>query len=241
MKTEIVSKKLIVWSVGSQFGGVGKSTSCVLVADYLRSIGRKIAVIDSDTGKWGKPSSFEHFFGGKATRLDLRRPQDLDRILELTAETEADAVVCDAPANSGSNLDQWWNEVATKDVIDSIGVQLVVLGAVAPLPGSTESVLESISAIGERASYLIALNRLSYEVSPRDTKEAFQDWFSVEAPGFNIKTFEIPHLQTFAMTEFVKAGCLPSKLNGQVKFLVGRRIAIWTQKVHDQLAATGLF
>jgi AAA domain len=236
-----MSTKWIVFSVGSQFGGVGKTTASVQVAEYLRSLGMKIAVVDADQGKWGMPSSFSYFFGGQARRLNIQSQQDLDGLLEMTAESEADAVICDAPANAGASLSSWWHDVATKETLDAIGLSLVVLGSVTPLPGSAQTVFKSINDLGDRATYLIALNRITLQSAEGDPKEVFPDWFSADTSGLDLKTFEIPHVQSFAMTKFVDAGKLPSKLNGEVTFLIKSRIAIWTERIQANLAATGLF
>lgn len=237
----VADKKVIVFSVGSQFGGVGKTTASLQTAEYLRSIGKKIAIVDADHGKWGMPSSFGHFYGGQARRLNIQSQQDLDGLLELTAESAADAVICDAPANSGASLNAWWREVATRETLDAIGVSLVVLGAVAPVPGAAQSVLNSIQEIGDRADYLIALNRTTFQSAEGPSDQVFDEWCSVDTTGLDISTFEIPHVQTFAMKQFVAAGKTPAKLNGEVTYLIGQRIKLWTDRVRDNIAATGMF
>lgn len=215
-------------------GGVGKTTCMMLVADYLKAKGRKIAVLDCDTGSYSKPSSFGWWFKKGVRKLDLRDQRDLDRILESTAEFDGD-VLADFPANSGCNLEAWLQEVATPDTIHEMGIRLISLLPVAPIVGSTETALDSLSLIGARGEFIIALNRLQHELSPRPLTELFADWYSVDTSTHNIRTLEVPYLDRSSMEDLVNGRTLPSDVNGQLRYLSRVRISSWRKRVHDQL------
>jgi hypothetical protein len=91
--------------------------------------------------------------------------------------------------------------------------------------------------------YLIALNRLLFERVATPQREAFSDWFLIEAKGVPLHTFEIPHLHGPAMEALTRLGKLPSKAikGSELPVLVRSRVKRWRDQIHSQLDSTGLF
>lgn len=228
-----------LFTSGGDSGGNGKSVSLLLVADWLKSKGLKRAYIDADQGNKGTARSFEHFLQGQpVTRVDIQDPEDLDRIFNMTAKSEVDVLV-DLPAGASQNMKVWWELVDTS-MFDEAGIQLITLIPVTPAPGSVENALEYLETVGPTGTFIICLNRMGYELSPKPKEILFQEWLSVQAPQeYDIRTIEIRHLDSFAMKALVAARCLPSQITG-VEALVQKRVKMWAQKVHAQLDAIGL-
>lgn len=228
---------------GSDSGGCGKSISLVLIADYLWSKGIKRTYIDADPGNKGTARAFENFLNGQpVTRLNIQYPEDLDFILRSASKSESD-FLCDLPANAAAtgNMLEWWHSVADAATLDELGIRLVTLIPVTPNPGSVENALEYLETVGPNGTFIICLNRISYEPSPRPRDVLFKEWLSVEAPKeYDIRTIEIGFLDPVSMKALSVAQCLPSQITG-VDVLISKRIKmIWAKKVHVQLDTIGL-
>jgi hypothetical protein len=227
-------------------GGVGKTTDLVLIADYLKSKDQKLALFDCDTANAGKPSSFAHWFGGKANQLDLRDEADLDTLLSQSASSGVGWALADLPANSSGDIANWLKTVATPRAIECLGLRIIAVGALNPTLGSCESVVQSMEMLGPRATYLIALNRTQYDRKIKSAETVFPVWFRWLKSYENksaIQTIDVPHLQVRTMETLQAAAQLPSKTakDPSLDPVMRIRIENWIEEVHSQLDATALF
>ena len=229
-----------LYASGGDLGGPGKTVTLVLVADWLKSKGMKRAYVDADTGNRDTARSFEHFLKDQpVARVNIQDPEDLDLVFNMTAKSEVDVLV-DLPAGASQNMRVWWEQIVTPDMFEEAGIQLVTLIPVTPSPGSVQNALDYLETVGPNGTFVIGLNRIGYELSPKPKEILFQEWLSVQTPQeYDIRTIEIGHLDAFAMKALVAARCLPSQITG-VQALVAKRIKVWAQKVHAQLDSIGL-
>jgi hypothetical protein len=218
----------------------------MLIADYLSAKGQKFALIDCDTESAGTPASFSHWFGGKTNMLDLRDVADLDTLLRQSANSGVGYVLADLPANSGGDITDWLHTVATPKTIQSLGLRIIAVGAVNPSAGSGESVAQWMDTLGTRATYLVTLNRTQFERKPKPVEKTFAAWFNwiesqVKKPAF--QTVEIPHLHEHTMLALTALAKLPCKAikDPALDVILRFRLETWTERVHSQLDATGLF
>jgi hypothetical protein len=133
-------------------GGVGKTCALMATADHLQSKGIKFSTIDCDQENAGKLSSFAHWFDGRTVRLDLRNPDDCDRLLEGAATATVPYVLADLPANSSGDLAAWWKVVATRETLAELKLSVTAIGVVTTQHGSAESVWEWISTLGSHVT-----------------------------------------------------------------------------------------
>lgn len=232
-------------------GGTGKTSVLVAIADYLESRGTKRALIDCDTENAGQPTCFSHWLDGKGNVLNLRNPDDRDRLLTDSAESGVPFVLVDLPANATGDISIWLQDVATAALIRDMGLTVIALGVVTPSPGSARSVVKWVENLGDRARYLVALNRIDYEMVPGPTEKVFAEWFEVAVPALvpaivsadRIQTIEIPNMEAHGMAAMVNLGKLPSKAlqTPTLHLLHKQRIKTWRDRIYAQLDATGLF
>lgn len=225
-------------------GGVGKTTSLMLIADYLSVKGQKFALIDCDTENAGTPASFSHWFNGKTNKLDLREVADLDTLLRQSAGAGVPYVLADLPANATGDIADWLENVATPKAIESLGLRIIAVGAVNPSVGSGDSVLQWMDTLGSRATYLVTLNRTQYERKVKPLENTFASWFSSSKKAKSAyQTVEIPHLHEHTMLALTALAKLPSKAikDRALDPILGFRIQGWIDRVHSQLDASGLF
>ncbi len=238
--------KTLILTLGGK-GGVGKTVALGLLADYLLQKNIAFSGVDADTENSGKPSCFNHYFDGDLPQVNLRNPRDCDQLLEAAASSEAPFVLADLPANSGAEMHRWFADVVKSEVLAELNVKLIGVGCITPSAGTVQSVVEWANALGDRCSYVVALNYqllTSFDSSPETT---FPDYFTSKAGTVFRKQFKpveivIPGLLREAMDSFTRAGKLPTAAVSDtgIPLLVRQRIKTWTKIVHDQLDKTEL-
>jgi len=245
------SRPTLIATAGGR-GGPGKTTASVILADYFATRGIKQTLIDCDTENAGTPACFSHWLDGKVNNLDLRNPKDRDRLLTDSAECGSQFVVADLPANATGDIYRWLQEVATVELIRELGLNIIAVGLVPPGHGGARSVVKWITTLGNRASFLVVLNRIDYEIAPRPTKEVFSDWFDNAVPSLvpkvvsadRLHVIEFPNMEKHGMDAMVALGRLPSKAmakDSPLNLLDKQRIKNWRDSIYAQLDSTGLF
>jgi hypothetical protein len=246
---KIKPKTTIIMTCGGK-GGVGKTTVLVAVIDYLRSRGHASTAMDCDTENAKQVTCFAHWLGGKENLLNLRDATDRDRLLTDSAAAGVPYVLCDLPANATGDIATWLQDVATADLIAEMGLELLAVGVVTPAVGSARSVVQWINTLGDRASYLVALNRLEYEPVPRPAERVFAEWFEFALPMLDgkvpperIHTIDVPNMEAHGMQALVQLGKLPSKAiqDPTLHLLHKKRVKTWRDKIYAELDKTGLF
>src|SRR5690242_17678948 len=147
----------------SDRGGPGKTTSLVLIADYLASRGRTFSPVECDLGNCASPAGFSHWFTQPVNRLDLRSIDDCDALLEQAAQSGLEFVLADLPANSSTDLLDWIEQSTSPAILKKMGLRLMAVCPVDESSGAPEGVTVWMAALAERAEYLIMLNRRSYD------------------------------------------------------------------------------
>jgi hypothetical protein len=233
----------------SDRGGDGKTTSLVLIADYLASSGRTFAPVDCDTGNCGTAAGFSHWFNGPVDRLDLRSRDDCDALLQQSAQSGVEFILADLPANSSMDVAEWLQESATPEILQELGVRLLAICPVDQSSGAPESASAWMAALGSQADYLVMLNRKALVLRSRarpDVDTAFDGWHQWVKRGEvtqPYKTVEIGHLRDKAMQALSDLRELPHKAIRKPTFPILYRAQVqnWARNVHQQLEATGLF
>jgi hypothetical protein len=245
-KTKLTPTTTLVLSASDR-GGDGKTTSLVLVADKLASAGRTFSVIDCDMGNCDTPAGFSHWFSKPVDRLDLKSVDDCDALLEQASGSGLEYILADLPANSSAGLIDWLEQSTDPETLREMGLRLIAVCPVDQSSGAPESAAVWMSALGDRADYIVMLNRKTY--SPKSkahpTDKAFDAWRACVERGAITQPFkavEIGHLHEGTMATLVRLRELPSKAvkNPAMPILCRKRVFDWAKAVHEQLDATGL-
>jgi len=234
-------------------GGNGKTTASALIGDYLISRKLKVTFIDCDKENEGQAKALSHWLQGKGNILDLKDPDDRDKLITGSVGTGAHVVLADLPANSTGDLSRWLTEVATVELIREAGLTVVAICMVIPGYGGAQSAVKWIRNLGDRASYLVCLNRIGFEIKPKPTEQLFNDWFACAVPELipsvvpsdRVRVIEIPNLEYPAMNALIEQKTLPSKSiekdTAGLHLMHKQRVKNWRNFVYNQLDGTGLF
>jgi hypothetical protein len=248
--TETQTQTTIIHPAGGK-GGTGKSVIMAAKADYLRSKKYKISLVDCDSENAGQPGSFGHWCGGKQVDLNLRVREDRDRLLLDAAQSGCDYVLMDFPSNASGDLFKWLKEAATARTIQEMGLRLITVCVVTPDPSSVHSATKWITMMGDRANFLIALNRIDYEAIDTPARKLFAPWFESALPELvpsavsedRIRTIEVGNLEEHRMKALAALGKLPSRAleSGGLNLLHQSAVRIWRDAIFSSLDATGWF
>ena len=241
MTTKSINKYLFITGGPTS---VGKTTIAAVCADWARCRGKTIQFLDYDISKRGAPTAFANFAQGeKGAMLNVQDEDDLDALLRGTSGSDIDCTFADLPGNAshqGSVVLKWFQEIGQSTEFEFYGIRLITIVPIVPMPGSTQAALQWMNSVGPQGVFLVALNRMQFSLYEKPIKDLFDDWMSVDAGGFNIKTVEVPHLQGKARNWWVSSRRLPSKEEPGDPREHRLRIKKWKNTIHDQLDLAGI-
>lgn len=221
-------------------GGVGKSLTAMLLADYLKRHGIPFLAFDCDTENMGKASAFSSHYPD-AIKVNLRSTADCDMLLTRAAESEISII--DLPANASGDFMSWWESVATPETLEALDLKVTAIGTLTPEPGTFASVASWAEILQDGLDYIIALNHRTQQRVQIPKEQVFPEYFSSKVgdafrSAFHPRTFEIPGLYEGSMGQLAKSGQLPSEAanNPAIPLLDRTRIKTWASKIHTQLA-----
>ena len=106
--------------IGGEKGGVGKSMTSRLLAQYYIDTNRPFMGFDSDASH----STFSRFYGDFASPVMVGDDESLDSILE-TCETQPDQdLVIDLAAQTSTRLGEWIEETDVFGLLEELGHQV---------------------------------------------------------------------------------------------------------------------
>lgn len=223
-------KKLYSGATGK--GGVGKSTAMASLANTFTVDGVPYVGIDCDIENSGKPGAFHRSVPG-CILTNPRSTEDLDAMLRAAAESDAEHIICDLPANASGDFLPWVSEILSPEFLDDIGIRFIAVGVVTPEPASVASVLEWQGKLHGIATPLVVLNRREVERVERPIQDVFAEWFRRVPRKSAPVEIEMPALYGPAAAKLQSAGVLPSAFRAasSADMFDARRIAAWGEKM----------
>ena len=196
-------------------GGLGKTWSLALIADWLASRGMPFVPIDCDLENHGKNTSFGHYFPPKeAGQLDLRDEGDRSRLFSNALENEVGLTLADLPANSGPDFLSWWKRLNLTEELSGLGLRVIVVGLVTSESGTFDGFLDWVEVMQASVSYVVVLNRRDQARSEQSIGTLMPEYFGAFGERFR-ETFkpieiELPGLHDETMNVLRNTGKLPS-------------------------------
>jgi hypothetical protein len=180
--------------VGSDKGGVGKTTVSRVVEDYLQRKRTTHAVFDS---QW--PAGDLVHFVPQATLVDITKVDDQMRIFD-TIDT---VTLVDIAAGQFSSTLAALDEVKLLRDVRLGQLNLAILHVIGPSVASLNEIAETSRAIGGGVSHFIVKNYIN--------EGGYQEWiddarFAAMLKGAEATTISIPHLVARACTEVQQLG-----------------------------------
>ncbi len=106
--------------IGGEKGGVGKSFTSRVLAQYFIDSNKKLVAFDTDTSH----ATFSRFYQDFAIQVNVDEAHSLDRIID-TAERNSQAnIIVDLAAQTHKKISEWISECGLFDIAEELGLDL---------------------------------------------------------------------------------------------------------------------
>ncbi|KQP09049.1 hypothetical protein [Pseudorhodoferax sp. Leaf265] len=142
--------------IGGEKGGVGKSLTARLLAQYC--IDRQLPFTAFDTDR--SHGALLRFYSDFATPVAMDRAEALDAIVEAAAEQPERRVLVDLAAQTHDTLAQWMEEASLLAVAADEGIQLTYWHVMDAGKDSADLLAKLLDRFGEGLRYVLVRNQV---------------------------------------------------------------------------------
>ncbi|PZQ03181.1 MAG: mobilization protein [Variovorax paradoxus] len=142
--------------IGGEKGGVGKSLTARLLAQYC--IDRQLPFTAFDTDR--SHGALLRFYSDFATPVAMDRAEALDAIVEAAAEQPERRVLVDLAAQTHNTLAQWMEEASLLAVAADEGIQLTYWHVMDAGKDSADLLAKLLDRFGEGLRYVLVRNQV---------------------------------------------------------------------------------
>lgn len=142
--------------IGGEKGGVGKSLTARLLAQYC--IDRQLPFTAFDTDR--SHGALLRFYADFATPVAIDRTEALDAIVEAAAEQPERRVLVDLAAQTHDTLAQWMEEASLLAVAADEGIQLTYWHVMDAGKDSADLLAKLLDRFGEGLRYVLVRNQV---------------------------------------------------------------------------------
>ncbi len=142
--------------IGGEKGGVGKSLTSRLLAQYC--IDRQLPFTAFDTDR--SHGALLRFYADYATPVAMDRAEALDAIVEAAAEQPERRVLVDLAAQTHETLAQWMEEASLLTVAADEGIQLTYWHVMDAGKDSADLLGKLLDRFGNGLSYVLVRNQV---------------------------------------------------------------------------------
>ena len=171
-------------------GRIGKSTSTQVIASWLEFAGIKWSGVDADP----EHTNFSEYFM-RVDRQPLTSAGSLDTIFR-NAGRNTPVTLVDFPAGSTRTVLDHLETRQTLDALDARGVGIVVLLFGSPDPTAEGSLREVVTALRDRARYVVVRNDARFSSEKFDASPVAQ-----RLRGRGVPTITLPPLSPLTLRE----------------------------------------
>ena len=222
--------------IGGEKGGVGKSVTSRLLAQYYIDRDMPLTVFDGDQSH----AAMLRFYGDFSGPLDVARFENLDQVME-TAMEEDRQIIVDLPAQSSRPLERW---LADSDVV-AIGAEMatpITLWHVMDDGSDSLRLLERLlQTHGEGPDYVVVRNfGRGEDFSVFDKSEVKKKAKSLNAGFLDLPPLHAPTMRRIDQTgaSFWAAVNNKSADDGPSLGLLERqRVKVWLNRVYEGMDA----
>lgn len=152
----VTNRRLVLTQGGK--GGTGKTTLLAALVDWYDEHEYAYTLVDLDTEASKSRGSLIHYFPGRATKVDIHRPEGLDHLLNILQDGPP-VVVADMGAGAGQIAHKWFDDMY--EGARELGVTFTAIGLVTPDPATVDSVIKWANTLQDRTDYIIVKNAVN--------------------------------------------------------------------------------
>jgi len=225
--------------IGGEKGGVGKSLTARVLAQYM--IDREIPFLGFDTDR--SHGALMRFYSGYASPVVMDRYEALDVIVEAAAEQPERRILVDLAAQTHEPLVRWMDDVGVINMADEMGMTIHYWHVMDSGKDSVDLLEKLLDRFGTGLKYVLVRN----QVRGNDFNTLEQSGQQARALELGAKIVSIKKLNEAVMNKidagsssFWKAKTSHDSTDGGLGLMDWQRVKMWLRDVYREIDDVGV-
>ena len=225
--------------IGGEKGGVGKSLTARVLAQYM--IDREIPFIGFDTDR--SHGALMRFYSGYASPVVMDRYEALDVIVEAAAEQPERRILVDLAAQTHDALVRWMDDAGVINMADEMGMTIHYWHVMDSGKDSVDLLQKLLDRFGTGLKYVLVRN----QVRGNDFSTLEQSGEQARALQLGAQIVSIKKLNETVMnridagsSSFWKAKTSHDSTDGGLGMMDRQRVKMWLRDVYREIDDVGV-
>jgi len=225
--------------IGGEKGGVGKSLTARVLAQYM--IDREIPFLGFDTDR--SHGALMRFYSGYASPVIMDRYEALDVIVETAAEQPERRILVDLAAQTHDALVRWMDDAGVINMADEMGMTIHYWHVMDSGKDSVDLLQKLLDRFGTGLKYVLVRN----QVRGNDFSTLEQSGEQARALELGAKIISIKKLNEGVMNKidagsssFWKAKTSHDSTDGGLGLMDRQRVKMWLRDVYREIDDIGV-
>ena len=225
--------------IGGEKGGVGKSLTARVLAQYM--IDREIPFIGFDTDR--SHGALMRFYSGYASPVVMDRYEALDVIVESAAEQPERRILVDLAAQTHDALVRWMDDAGVINMAEEMGMTIHYWHVMDSGKDSVDLLQKLLDRFGTGLKYVLVRN----QVRGNDFSTLEQSGEQARALELGAKIVSIKKLNEGVMNKidagsssFWKAKTSHDSTDGGLGLMDRQRVKMWLRDVYREIDDIGV-
>ena len=225
--------------IGGEKGGVGKSLTARVLAQYM--IDREIPFLGFDTDR--SHGALMRFYSGYASPVVMDRYEALDVIVEAAAEQPERRILVDLAAQTHDALVRWMDDAGVINMADEMGMTIHYWHVMDSGKDSVDLLQKLLDRFGTGLKYVLVRN----QVRGNDFSTLEQSGEQARALQLGAQIVSIKKLNETVMnridagsSSFWKAKTSHDSTDGGLGMMDRQRVKMWLRDVYREIDDVGV-
>ena len=225
--------------IGGEKGGVGKSLTARVLAQYM--IDREIPFLGFDTDR--SHGALMRFYSGYASPVVMDRYEALDVIVEAAAEQPERRILVDLAAQTHEPLVRWMDDAGVINMADEMGMTIHYWHVMDNGRDSVDLLQKLLDRFGTGLKYVLVRN----QIRGNDFNTLEQSGEQARALELGAKIVSIKRLNESVMNKidagsssFWKAKTSHDSTDGGLGLMDRQRVKMWLRDVYREIDDVGV-
>jgi hypothetical protein len=225
--------------IGGEKGGVGKSLTARVLAQYM--IDRNIPFIGFDTDR--SHGALMRFYAGYASPVVMDRYEALDVIIEAAAELPDRRILVDLAAQTHEPLVRWMEDAGVVGMAEEMGMSLFYWHVMDSGKDSVDLLQKLLDRFGTGLNYVLVRNQIrGNDFSVLEQSGQQQRAIEMGAKIVSIKKVNDGVMQRIdaGSSSFWKAKTAQEPNGGGLGLMDRQRVKMWLRDVYREIDEVGV-
>ena len=225
--------------IGGEKGGVGKSLTARVLAQYM--IDREVSFLGFDTDR--SHGALMRFYSGYASPVIMDRYEALDVIVETAAEQPERRILVDLAAQTHDALVRWMDDAGVINMADEMGMTIHYWHVMDSGKDSVDLLQKLLDRFGTGLKYVLVRN----QVRGNDFSTLEQSGEQARALQLGAQIVSIRKLNETVMnridagsSSFWKAKTSHDSTDGGLGMMDRQRVKMWLRDVYREIDDIGV-